>query len=498
MSRASRSTELPPFSQPAEESVVGACLLGGAPTTDLAASIVTPDQFYLRSLGSIFSACVDVAATGSNPDPVTVGDALRRSGEISDVGDVGRLIELMSSTSAVSNIEHHAAIVAELAYAREQFFVGQKLISYAGNGGLTMHPEMVERIGRMLAPRTGGRALEALDLSEMLSGPIPQISWLWRNWVALNDLVMVIGDPGVGKSYLCLALALAVRAGAVFLGSETHKGRVGIIDVENPRADVHVRLHALGLRADNTEGMSYIHMPTLTIARPEGLAALDATVQLYDLDVLVLDSFRRLAPGIDENDSAAVSAILTPLRKICHDHSVTMLIIHHARKRGEGPTDAGQMTRGSGEFMAAPDTQIFLRSKAGDAGAFTLEHGKNRHGIEHPAIAVRIVSDEDGNATIEYEGDVVTTDDRVEQILERITKTLAARARFTARKELRIEIGLSTDQLDTKIMSRALKLGVQRDVLVERKAGGSKEYVLTSDNLALDAPTDDDVPEFPF
>jgi primase-polymerase (primpol)-like protein len=43
-----------------------------------------------------------------------------------------------------------------------------------------------------------------------------EVGWLWPSWLALGKLVLVDGDPGLGKSAMTLDLAARVSSGAVF------------------------------------------------------------------------------------------------------------------------------------------------------------------------------------------------------------------------------------------------------------------------------------------
>lgn len=50
--------------------------------------------------------------------------------------------------------------------------------------------------------------------------------------------------------------------------------------------------------------------------------------------MLVLDSLRSLAPGLDENDSKPVEAALRPVSRLAQDVGLPVLMLHHAGKQG--------------------------------------------------------------------------------------------------------------------------------------------------------------------
>lgn len=479
--------DVPPQSIEAEESVIGACLLGTSSRSVLEKiEDLEPSQFYRQSHGVILEAARTVAREGAIPDPVTVCDVLRRMGQLEKVGGTARISELAALVPSTANVTHYAAIVKEMHFLRVQLDVSKALAKVATNGGLTANPEVQRALRELLEPATRGLALEALDLAEILAGPIPTITWSWDSWIAHDDLALVVGDPGVGKSYLTLALVMAMREGKPFLDNDVMERRGGIIDLENPYADVLVRLHSLGLRSEDTFGISYFHMPYLTLTSAAGIRAIEQTIVENGLGVLVLDSFRRLCPGVNENDSGEVTDALQPLVEICRRQTCNILVIHHAKKRQENaPTEAGDLVRGSTAFRAVADIMLFLRSRPGKASVFTLEHGKNRHGPEREPIQVHIESDEDGRVSFVSSGDVATSDDRVDRYAEAMVEHLAANEYGATRAELARALNTSPSNRDFR---QAVKLALQRGVVVEHKKarGAASAFVHVQHDRRLD------------
>lgn len=498
-------TIVPPHSLEAEEYVVAACLLGQLAPVERVADVLEVDHFYRRSLGVIFDACCVVRAEGAHPDPVVVADHLRKTGELDDVGGIARLAELAAIVPTTANIERYAEIIVDMHFAREQLASAQALMKVSMNGGLAANPDVQARIKALLEPASRGAALEALDLATILSGPVPKITWSWDSWIAHDDLALVVGDAGVGKSFLTLALALKMREGKEFLGNEVMERRCGIVDLENPYADVLVRLHSLGLRHEDTDGISYFHMPYLNLTHPSGVRTVESTIVDNHLGLIVLDSFRRLCPGVKENDSGEVTDVLQPLVEVARRRGCNIVVIHHAKKQQEhSPMTAADLVRGSSAFRAVCDVQLFLRSKPGVASAFTLEHGKNRHGPERQPIQVHIEQREDGAVELVSGGDVATADDKVDRWTTVIVEFLAVTEYGATRAELASAVGTSPASREFR---QALKLAMQRGVVVEHKKarGAASAFVHVqhdrqladgivgeSNVVPLRPPTDDD------
>ncbi|MGH8115206.1 MAG: AAA family ATPase, partial [Rhodanobacteraceae bacterium] len=84
-----------------------------------------------------------------------------------------------------------------------------------------------------------------------------------------------------------------------------------------------------------------------------------------------LDPFVRLH-RIDENASGEVAPLLAYLRELQRRHGLAVLVVHHAKK-GAGHVRAGQALRGSSEFHAWGDSNLYLR-RLGNELTLTVEH----------------------------------------------------------------------------------------------------------------------------
>src|SRR5207245_929916 len=86
--------------------------------------------------------------------------------------------------------------------------------------------------------------------------------------------------------------------------------------------------------------------------------------------MLVLDPFVRLH-RVDENVSGEVAPLLAFLRELQRRHQVSVVVVHHARK-GAARARAGQALRGSSEFHAWGDSNLYLR-RIGEQITLTVE-----------------------------------------------------------------------------------------------------------------------------
>ena len=466
---------VPPQSLDAEEAVIGAILhagvLGRVGLVDECGEVgLEAGCFYRRSHGLIYEACLAVASRGDPPAPLLVIEELKRLGSLDRVG--GERVHLLCAGSyATANCVRYAGLVVSADRIRKQLACAERLLLALQNGGLDADPRLREEL-RAIADAPDGvacsTALQGLDLGEFLAGPVPEVEWLWRGWLARGDLALLVGDPGVGKSLLGLALADAVRRGTALLSEGCRSGRAGVIDLENPQSEAHRRLRGIGIAADDHDGLIYVHAPELDLTAPAGQRDLGEFVRRHELDLLVIDSLRRATPGLDENDSAAVSGVMTPLRSLSTTSGLTVVVVHHPRKRGESPTEMSQMVRGSLDFVASVDVLLYARAK--ETGEFTLEQAKNRRGLPHETILVRI-EDTDQALKLTSAGPAARADDKVEATLTGIVSALQNSGGPLKRQELALRVGSSTKD---GTFNRALKLGCQRNQLTKDSEGVGK------------------------
>lgn len=461
----------------AEEAVIGGILHAGAlghrsRVGECLEVRLEPDCFYRQSHGLIYGACVAVEERGDPPAPLLVIEELRRRGSLDGVGGEGRVHLLCAGSYATANCVHYAGLAVSADRRRKQLECARRLELASRNGGLDADPGLREELQAIIDAPAGAAsapALKGLDLGELLAGPVPEIDWLWKGWLARDDLSLLVGEPGVGKSLLALALADAVRRGTDLLGEECAKGRAGIIDIENPLSEVHRRLRAIGLTSNDHDGLVYVHMPALDLETPAGQRDLGELVRRHELDLLVIDSLRRAAPKLDENDAAKVSGVMSPLRALSATSGLTILVVHHSRKRGEHPTGASQMVRGSGDLTGSVDMLLYARATK-KPDEFTLERGKKRRRLPHETILARI-EDTDNGFKLTNTGPATNTDDKTETMLAEIIAALRNANGPLERQTLALRV--STDTKDGTF-TRALNLGYQRDQLAKDSQGVGK------------------------
>ncbi len=200
--------------------------------------------------------------------------------------------------------------------------------------------------------------------------------WLVTGLWGEQAVGIVGGEPKCCKSFLALDLAVAVASGTPCLRrfAVSRAGRVLLFAAEDALHIVRRRLEGICAAA----GVALTDLDIQVITAPILRLDLDAdrrnladTVARLQPRLLILDPFVRLH-RIDENASGEVAPLLAFLRELQRRHGTAVLVVHHARKGGGG-VRAGQALRGSSEFHAWGDSNLYLR-RIGDEIGLSVEH----------------------------------------------------------------------------------------------------------------------------
>jgi hypothetical protein len=200
--------------------------------------------------------------------------------------------------------------------------------------------------------------------------------WLVTGLWSEQAVGIVGGEPKCCKSFLALDLAVAVASGTACLRRfpVARPGRVLLYAAEDALHVVRRRLEGICAAAGCELAELDVHVITAATLRIDQVAdreRLEHTIAELKPRLLILDPFVRLH-RIDENTSGEVAPLLAYLRTLQRQHQLAVLVVHHARKSA-GRMRAGQALRGSSEFHAWGDSNLYLRRSGGELN-LTVEH----------------------------------------------------------------------------------------------------------------------------
>jgi len=203
-----------------------------------------------------------------------------------------------------------------------------------------------------------------------------QERWLIEDLWADEGVGIIGGEPKCCKSFLALDMAVSVASQRSCMRQfrVVRSGRVLLYAAEDALHIVRSRLDgiskAAGVALEDLD-IQVITAPRLRLDHDEDRRRLLSTVETLRPVLLLLDPFVRLH-RIDENISGEVAPLLAYLRDLQRQFHVAVALVHHARK-GAGKVRQGQALRGSSEFHAWGDSNLYLRRR-GEQLSLTVEH----------------------------------------------------------------------------------------------------------------------------
>ncbi len=272
----------------------------------------------------------------------------------------------------------------------------------------------------------------AWRLAERADGERWLVTGLWSE----QAVGIVGGEPKCCKSFLALDLAVAVASGTPCLRHfpVPHPGRVLLYAAEDALHVVRRRLEGICAAAHlslQELDVQVITAPTVRLDWQADRARLERTVEQLKPRLLILDPFVRLH-RIDENASGEVAPLLAFLRELQRRHALAVLVVHHAKK-GAGHVRAGQALRGSSEFHAWGDSNLYLR-RLGEELTLSVEH---RAAPSMPTVTVKLTQNGEALALQVHADSPSLSDAPAPTIDERILSALRESERAVPIAELR-------------------------------------------------------------
>lgn len=168
----------------------------------------------------------------------------------------------------------------------------------------------------------------------------------------------IVSPGGTGKSMFALQIALQIASGYENVGFATKSGRVAYLAAEDPVIAIHHRLYNWGqtvqrnklaetkkLAAENLLFEPLVrYQPDLL--NPEWIECIRKIA--LGRRLLILDTLRRFHSA-DENDSSAMSQVVSTMEKIAAETGCSIIFIHHTSKSASmsGLGGMQQASRGS-------------------------------------------------------------------------------------------------------------------------------------------------------
>jgi len=237
--------------------------------------------------------------------------------------------------------------------------------------------------------------LQVLRAAQIRERPADEPRWLIEPLWGAGAVGVIGGAPKSCKTWLALEMAVAVASGRPCLGRfpVPRPGPVLLFGAEDAPQQLKDRLQSLA-RARQADFLTLdvrlIVENSLRLDCAQDLQRLRLTLARHRPKLLVLDPYVRLQRA-DENDVRQVSAILSALRELSRTFEAAVALVHHARKNAAQLP--GQALRGSGDFWAWGDSNLYIARKR-DALLLTVEH---RGAPSPPPLSLHLVARDAGH-----------------------------------------------------------------------------------------------------
>jgi replicative DNA helicase len=473
-----------PYSEEAERAVLGGMLLDNRQAPIVCATLKATDFFSARA-ARIFRALATLSAGESALDFVTLRDELERADRADVNGDLAWIASVVDGTARSANVEHYARIVLDRARRRQLMREAERLKRVAGNGSNAA--ELAAAIAEWRKVLTDARTDEAVSYetaTAVIGRAIPGTPWIVDRLIAEGDVTLLSGRGGIGKSWLALSLAVAVASGRSAFGhfALTRRARVGFLDLESRPWEIDARVSRLigGAELQELDDLILIR-ERLRLDRPAEVRRLMNVIESERLELLVVDSLRRMVSG-DTNKGEVTSAlfveVLDPIRL---ETGCGFVIVSHTRKRtGETDLDApDEAMAGSADLRNMADAHIGVEARE---DRLCITPTKTRHALlpEPFLVALSGLEGEDGvPVSVRHLGNADRASDAVQDAMLVLLRgagdtgmlrgELIGRSHYSERS-----VGLALGQL------------VRRRMATKRTEGKQTRYTLSTATAAHD------------
>ena len=411
-----QNLRVPPHSQEAEESVLGAMLIDRDAVIAVA-EFLQPEDFYDERLREVYQACIDLYEDRIPIDVLTVTERLKKRKVLKEVGSTSYLAELANNVPTAAHVEHYGRIVKDTATKRALMSVASRLVDVSMDEGLAANEVLDKAESEIfsLSQKSLSKAFtsvrdtlaESFDRLDELHKSGGGIRGIPTGFSDLDDalaglqqsnLLILAARPGVGKTSLAMNIAQYV---AVEL-----KRQVGFFSLEMSREELVDRLLVAQADIDAwklktgklseddfsklSDAMGVLAEAPLYIDDTPALSVLEMRTKARrlqvesGLDLLVVDYLQLARSRNLENRVQEVSEISQGMKNLARELKIPVIVLSQLSRAVE--TRGGKKPqladlRESGSIEQDADVVMFLwREDDENPENIMLDIAKHRNG----------------------------------------------------------------------------------------------------------------------
>ena len=371
-----------------------------------ALDVLDEKDFYQDAHRKIYRACKEIFTRGDGVDLVTVGEELRRSKLLEDVGGTAYLTELIHKVATAAHVDYYAKIVREKAILREMISAATQIVTNCfGEVKEPQHllDEAQAAIMRVAERQQTTGVVEAKDLAHEVIEQIEQAANNKKSVTGIpsglreidrmtsgfqnSDLILIGARPSQGKTALALNIAanivlseeprpvlffsLEMSRHAIMQRFIASEARVSLQSVRNgffPRqkwtdlTNAAARYSEAPLAVVDFSNLSVLNVRSISRQYAADLRRRGKKLGLIMIDYLQL---MRGSGNRNENRQQEVSEISRGLKFLARDLDVPVIALSQLSRRTEdkGRTDQKPMLsdlRESGALEQDADLIMFI------------------------------------------------------------------------------------------------------------------------------------------
>lgn len=206
-----------------------------------------------------------------------------------------------------------------------------------------------------------------LSVAALTQLSLPDHEWVVPGFLPKPGMLIILGEPRAGKSYLALQLSLSIAQGIQLLplAGVPHVSPKKVLYFYFDKTGIVVfqdRLKSLQAHGINLSGPLYVihpldKTPTANILSEEGYRYFEEILNTVNPDVVVFDVMREFHNS-DENDSTSMKVVGDTFARLC-EH-VSIILVHHTKKLDypgrTGPVRNVEAARGSNYIVGKADS----------------------------------------------------------------------------------------------------------------------------------------------
>jgi len=211
---------------------------------------------------------------------------------------------------------------------------------------------------------------------------IPEMKLLFGHYIPEDCLIHFPSPRGVGKSWFCMQLCIAIAAQwDSFLG-ETVDLHGNTLYINNELSERVVRRRASRLLSNAPQPVKDGYNAMVYTTRSGLLDDMANLIQIIkDIRpvLVVIDNLRMAFRDVDTNSNKDITGLMLILLAICQSHKTSVVVTDHFKKHAPSLISESDLQAGSGVKTDLSDGDFFLRHSYQDRSLRILKRGKSRH-----------------------------------------------------------------------------------------------------------------------